>query len=122
MTIDEFDPTFFTLTAMDDVVIAEFTQSRLSDDENIEQLGHELFSLIDQFGCRKLVLDLEEVTYATSSALGKLITAHRKMHRSDGTLVLCHLTPGMEDILRSSRLVNYFTIADDVDAAVTLLG
>ena len=39
------------------MVVAAFTVARLDDKLNIEQLGYELFSLVEQFECRKLVPD-----------------------------------------------------------------
>ena len=77
----------------------------LTEDVNLEQFGHELFALVDQFGCRRLVVDLKTVKVITSSGLGKLITLHRKMHRHQGTVVFCTLQPPVEEVLQTSRLI-----------------
>ena len=57
----------------------------LTEDVNLEQFGHELFALVEQFGCRRVVVNLKEVRMVTSAGLGKMITLHRKMHRHQGT-------------------------------------
>jgi anti-anti-sigma factor len=118
---DDFHPTYITLDERGDVAIAAFTKSRLSEEENIEQLAHELFSLVEHFNCRKVVLDMHSVDYLTSSILGKIITLHRKLHRVNGRLVVCCVTEGVERILSSSRLTEYFETSPDVDNAVAML-
>ena len=95
--------------------------SDLTDEENIELLGHELFTLVDQLGCRKLILNMDHVRYMTSSVLGKLISLHRKLHRSDGRLIICNIGKELDEIMSASRLNQYFHLADDVSAAGALL-
>lgn len=109
---------YLTLQEHGDVLVAGFTMRMLNDEENIEQLGQELFSLVEQYNWLKLVLDLSSVEYVTSSVLGKLITLHRKLHRSQGKLILIGLTPGVDSILRTAKLLSYFTVAESRDAAV----
>ncbi len=118
MTFENFEPIYLTIHEEGNATVATFQSQRLSDEVNVEQLGHELISLVEQFGCRKIVLELKNVEYATSSVLGKLITLHRKLHRDGGKLCLCGLTDPMKTIFRTSRLINYFEIAEDVDQAV----
>ena len=111
-------PAYLTLQEFGDVLVAGFTMRMLNDEENIELLGQELFSLVEQYNWLKLVLDLSNVEYLTSSVLGKLITLHRKLHRSQGRLVLFGLSPGVDSILRTAKLLTYFTVADNRDTAV----
>ena len=117
MSAGQFHPAYLTVRTDGDVSIVGFTVSNLTDDENIEQLGRELFNLVDQIGCRKLVLDMGGVRYLTSSVLGKLISLHRKAHRSDGRLIICNLGEGLATIMSTSRLNQYFNVADDVASA-----
>ena len=103
------------------MLVVHFKSRLLNDEENIEQLGQELFALVEQSNWLKLVLDLAKVDYLTSSVLGKLITLHRKLHRSQGKMVLIGLTEGVDSILRTSKLLTYFAIADSRDAAIAQL-
>ncbi len=98
-----------------------FKSRLLNDEENIEQLGQELFSLVEQSNWLKLALDLTNVEYLTSSVLGKLITLHRKLHRSQGKLVLFGLSEGVDAILRTSKLLTYFAVAENRDGAIAQL-
>lgn len=118
MNLEGFEPRFFTATATDDVVLVKFGVSHINDEENIDELGHELFALVEQCGFRKVVLNMSSVEYFTSSVVGKLITLHRKLHRSDGLLCLCALTNGVHDVLSASRLLTYFVFSDTEAAAI----
>lgn len=117
----EFDPVYLAYEERNDLVIAEFTIPRLTEEFNLEQLGHELFALVEQYGCRKLVVSLGRVEYLTSSGIGKLITLHRKMHRQGGLVVFCDIQKPVEDILRASKLLGYFRIVENPTAAVASL-
>ena len=110
-----------SLETRDDVIIATFTITELNDDANLEQLGHELFVLIDQFGCRKLIVDLSKIEFISSSAVGKIIKLHRKLDRVHGNLALCALSDTVTRALQTSNLLDYFNVADDVDAAMDML-
>ena len=118
MSLTDYAPSFFTLEHRDDVSIARFVLSRVTDEENIEQLGHELYQLVEQYDRRRLVLHLDSVEYVTSSVLGKFITLHRRIHRRNGRLVLCGPTQVVRDALRVSRLIDYFHVTDDLPQAL----
>ena len=118
MSLTEYTPSYFQLAHEQDVTIARCTLRRLTEEENLEEVGHELFSLVDQYDRRKIVLDLETVEFLTSAALGKFITLHRKLHRHQGRLILCRLVPQVKEVMRLSRLIDYFTTAADVPAAM----
>ena len=77
MGLADFHPRYFKTTEHGDIVVVVFGVSHINDEENIEDLGHELFLLADQFGFQKIVLNLSGVEYITSSVVGKMITLHR---------------------------------------------
>lgn len=114
----EYQPHYLSVDCRNGVVVAAFAVSQLTDDENVEVLGRELFCLVDQYECERIVLDMAGVSHITSSVLGKIITLHRKLRRSEGRLVLCNLEPGVLETLNTSRLITYFTTADDLPAAL----
>lgn len=113
----DFESHYIRTVADDDVVVVSFLGPELTDDDNIEILGREMFALVDQFDCYKIALDMTGISFITSSVLGKLITLHRKQSRNGGRLVLCNIGSGVMGTLQTSRLIDYFTTADDVDAA-----
>lgn len=121
MSLPDFHPYYLTLEEQQGAVVATVNIPRLTEEENIDQLGQELFALAEQFNFRKVVLNMKAVEYLTSSVLGKMISLHRKLHRREGKLVICGVCNVVADILKSSRLEEYFNIASDVDAAIKML-
>lgn len=120
MSQPEFQASF-DLQPNGDVLVATISRKLLTEDENLEQMSQELLSLIDTFNCRKLVVSLERVTFVTSAALGKLITLHRRLHRKDGRMVLAAANGGVADVLKLSRLQDYFLMAIDVPSGISQL-
>jgi anti-sigma B factor antagonist len=121
MGLEDFRPRYLKVTEHGDVAVVQFGVSHINDEENIEDLGHELFLLPDQFGFQKIVLNMSGVEYITSSVIGKMITLHRKLHRNRGKMVISNLTPGVQDVLDASRLLSYFTHCEAEDAAIAVL-
>ncbi len=121
MSLDDFSPAYLRLSRDGDMVVVSFTVPQLNEEENIEQLGRELFALVEQFGCRKVAVSLRGVNYITSSAIGKLITLHRKLHRNEGKLVLCDVAGEVENVLKTSKLLSYFNVAADSEEAKQML-
>lgn len=118
MNLGEFQPEYLIVAPAEDVAVVRFTVPRLTEEINLEQLGHELCILIEQHGCRKMVVSLTGLEYLTSSGLGKLIALHRKMHRETGSVVFCDASPTVTDILHASRLDTYFHCAPDITSAL----
>jgi anti-sigma B factor antagonist len=121
MELSEFHPRYIKASEQDGLVVVNFSVSHINDEENIEELGHEVFALVDQFGFRKVALSMGNVQYVTSSVVGKIITLHRKLHRLGGQLVVCDLTPGVQEILSASRLLTYFIVTGTTAEALRIL-
>jgi anti-sigma B factor antagonist len=121
MSLSQFKSAYLVIEDCGNAVVARFTRNQLSEEENIEQIGQELLSLVEQYQCRQIVLSLELVEFITSAALGKIIMLHRRLHRKDGKLVVCSASGPVADVLESSRLNDYFVMAPDTQGALALL-
>lgn len=122
MSLEDFEPAFFDVEQLGDAVVARFVNERLTDELNVERMGDELFSLTEQFQFKQVIVDMSKVVHMTSSSLGKLITMHRRLHRSQGRMVLCNLTEAVEDVLETSRLIDYFNVSNSIDDAQQAAG
>ena len=81
---------------------------RLSGDIDtavVPELRRDLDSALEA-GCRNLVLDLAEVSYADSSALGLLVWLDQRMRPLDGKIVLAGANLDITRILELSGLVS----------------
>ena len=117
----DYQPHYVSVSLENGIAFVAFSITEITDNDNIEILGREIFSLVDQFGCEKIVLSMAGVRFITSSVLGKIITLHRMQSRNNGRLILCDIEPGVIETLKTSRLINYFETASDVSEAVARL-
>ncbi len=119
--ITDYEPSYFDLEVDNEIAVASFHKDQFTEEDNLEQFGNELFALVDQYHFRKVILNLSPVQYVTSSVLGKLITLHRKLGRNEGQLVICEIHKDLENVLRTSKLMTYFTTTTDIPAAKAAL-
>lgn len=101
-----------------DVTIARFTDKKILDETNIQIIGNQLFSLVDDDGRDKIVLDFSNVEYLSSAALGKLITMDKKVKGAKGKLRLCSIRPDIYEVFAITKLNKLFKIHDDQDQAL----
>ena len=117
----QFPSSFLSVAHTDGIYLVTVNRDQLTDDDNLEQFGQDCNLLIEKYEVTKVVLLLTRVQYMTSSAIGKLITLHRKINRSGGTLVLCELTPDVASTLETARLLTYLTSSPDQASALAML-
>ena len=89
---------------------------RLSELETHE-LERELARL-QKDGCHRLVLDMREVDFISSSGLGALMATLKQTRGQDGFLRLVKPQPLVMEILITTKLNRLFEVFDTVEAAV----
>jgi len=115
MNSDQFEPSLFRCKRLERYVLVQFHQEMLSDEINVDQLGHELTAVVEQPGWQRIIISLQNVAHITSSVLGKLIHLHRQLQRKEGKLALCELSDNVMEIMETSRLDTYFSIFSSVE-------
>lgn len=103
---------------VNDVTVARFTDKKILDESNIQIIGNQLFSLVDEDHRQKIVLDFTNVEYLSSAALGKLITMDKKVKASGGKLRLCSIRSDILEVFKITRLDKLFTIREDREKAL----
>jgi anti-anti-sigma factor len=90
------------------------------DDEGLERLGAELARLVDEEGCRNMVLNLgpEELECLYSLFLAKLIHLQRRLEANGGALALAHVTPYLQELFQVAGLFRLFRFFPDQRTAV----
>jgi len=101
-----------------DVTIATFIDKKILDESNIQVIGNQLFSLVEEDGRQKIILDFTNVEYLSSAALGKLITMDKKVRAAKGKLRLCSIRPDIYEVFAITKLNKLFDIYDDRDQAL----
>ena len=96
-----------------DITVVNFVDKKILDEQNIQVIGEQLFSLVDELGRRKILLNFGNVEFLSSAALGKLITLNRKLQSAGGKLVLCEIDPQIYEVFEITRLNKLFVIHKD---------
>ena len=110
--------THLDIEERDDVAIIRFREPRLTDPMAIEELGGQLYQVLEFKNSSKLVIDLSNVEFLPSAAIGKLISLNRKAKGCQASLRVCGLQQGVRDIFHMCALDRVFEVRDDVRAAV----
>jgi anti-sigma B factor antagonist len=101
-----------------DITVVNFVDKKILDEQNIQVIGEQLFSLVDELGRRKVLLNFKNVEFLSSAALGKLITLNRKLQSAGGKLVLCEIDPQIYEVFEITKLNKLFTIHKDEQGAL----
>ena len=96
-----------------DVTVINFVDRKILDEQNIQIIGEQLFSLVDELGRRKILLNFGNVEYLSSAALGKLITLNKKVNAVGGRLILCSIDPQIYEVFEITKLNKLLMIKKD---------
>ena len=96
-----------------DVTVVRFRDHKIVEDINIQQLGEEMFHLVEVDNRDKLLLNFSSVDFLSSAALGKLITLDKKMKAHGGTLKLSNIRAEIYEVFAITKLNRLFDIKDD---------
>ncbi len=104
-----------------EVTIAEFSDRKILDEVSIMQIGDQLNALVVEAEKPKLIVDFASVAHMSSSALGVLITLHKRIREKGGELRLCNVEPGIYEVFVITRLNEIFTMCDSREEAMESL-
>ena len=69
-------------------------------------------------GNKKILLNLEDVSYIDSSGIGELVAGYTSLANASGELKLLGLTARMKDLLQITKLYTVFDVHEDETHAV----
>ena len=101
------------LSQVGDVNVVRFVDRKILDEANIQELGHELFHLVEDEERKNLLLNFSSVEFLSSAALGKLITLDKKVKSNGGKLKLSNIRPEIYEVFVSTKLNKLFDIKED---------
>jgi anti-sigma B factor antagonist len=103
-----------------DVTVVRFRDHKIVEDLNIQELGLEMFQLVEKDRRAKLLLNFSLVEFLSSAALGKLITLDKKVKAHGGLLKLSNIRPEIFEVFAITKLNRLFDIKEDeADALAT---
>lgn len=109
-------------TTMDDgnVVILEPKGSLIGGDETNELKS--TVGALQEKGNTKLIIDLGDVSYMNSSAIGVLTVAHNAYKQRQGKLILCNVNKSISNIFLVTKLSTIFLTEDKREDAILAVG
>ena len=106
------------VTEVKNVTVVHFVDRRILDTANIEELGKELFELVENDQRKDVLLNFSGVEFLSSAALNKLILLERAVKKQGGTLRLCCLRRAIKEVFEISRLNRMFDIYEEEEDAL----
>jgi anti-sigma B factor antagonist len=85
--------------------------------EESNALREKVKSLIAD-GKKKVVLNMDNITFIDSAGLGTLVAAHHSAKSQGAGLRLCHLGSKFQEVLQITKLLTVFDVFDTEAAAV----
>lgn len=102
----------------DGVAIVEFADRKILEELSIQEIGEELYRLVQGEPGIKLLLNFGNVDHLSSAALGMLITLNKKVKETSGELKLSDIKRQIFEVFKITRLDRMFDIYDTADQAV----
>ncbi len=106
------------LETIDGVTVVSFVDTKIVTEENIQEVGDQLYSLVEDDGFKQILLNFGNVQYLSSAALGKLINLKKKVGAVKGKLKLCCIHPDLLEVFRITRLDQVFEIYPEEQTAL----
>ncbi|MEX2138719.1 MAG: STAS domain-containing protein [Pirellulales bacterium] len=102
-----------TVSDVGDVTVVRFVDRKILDELNIQELGQELFQLVEEDNKTRLLLNFQHVEFLSSAALGKLITLDKKVKAHGGRMKLSNIRPEIYEVFAITKLNKLFDIKED---------
>lgn len=109
------------VTDVDGVTVVELKDRKILDEMSIMQIGEQLNALVADCDYPRFVMDFANVGHMSSSALGVLITLHKRIRENHGQLRLCNIQPAIYEIFVITRLNEIFQVCQSRQEAIDSL-
>lgn len=115
----EAHPISLHLETVDDITIVTFLDPNIITEEEIQGVAQQLYSLVKDYGRRRLILNFAEVRRFSSVMLGVLMTIRKRVAVINGDLKLCGVRPDLLEIFTATGLDRVLTIYKDENEALS---
>lgn len=104
-----------------DVVVATVVQTRVVEASNADQFFREVEEIVTSRDVKRLLIDLSQVEYMSSAALGSIIKLHRKLSSDKRRLALLCPRASIRDLFGLTKLDTVLDIHDEQESALRSL-
>src|SRR5215472_10429454 len=97
--------------ASGDVTVVHFTGCNVSlDEETLDRIHDQLLALAEEPSEADLLLDFGNVEYLSSTALGTLVSLHKKLLARGRHLTVGNLSPQVHEVFAATRLDKFLDL------------
>ena len=114
----EDEPVSVTSTIAGDVLVAEFQEAKMLDEAVINEVGEELMKMVGQCTGNKMLLDFSNITFMSSSMIGKIVFLDNDCKSKGVDLKLCSINANVMEVFSLMNLDKILSIYDDRDQAI----
>jgi anti-sigma B factor antagonist len=112
----------FVINTVEKYTIIEFRTASLMDSLILEEIGSQLYPLVDEQDKRQIILDFEKVQYLSSQAIGLVLNMHKKLAAlKKSKLILCGVGPKLMELMKITRLDRVLIIKPTQAEAIKVL-
>ncbi|MCH2117096.1 MAG: STAS domain-containing protein [Pirellulales bacterium] len=104
-----------------EITVVTFNDSKILNEQEIQELGQELYDLVEKDGRKKIILNFGAVEFLSSAALGKLIGFEKRIKLNSAELMLTNIRPEIYEVFAITKLTKLFEIKDDEADALALM-
>jgi anti-anti-sigma factor len=101
-----------------DIAIVTILESRILDENNINEIGKALMELVTKQYMIKMIIDMGEVKYLSSAVLRQFIALYKAIKTEKGDLKMCRVNPEVREVFKITQLDKMIEIKDDLETAV----
>ena len=104
------------------VLIVEFEDSKMLDEAVINEVGNELMELVDQCEGKQMLLDFSEISFMSSSMIGKIIFLSKDCKAKGVDLRLCGINSNVMEVFSLMNLDKVLSIYPTYEQAKESFG
>jgi anti-anti-sigma factor len=108
----------YRIGEIDNVHVAELFLSQTLDAMEFDQINDGILKAIDAEAGGQWIVDLSAAKYIGSAVLGLLVNIRQRIKQAHGGLVLCGLSPRLEEIFQACCMERLFVIVKSRGEAV----
>ncbi len=108
-------------TLSDDVLIVDFQQTKILDQNTVESIGAELQNIAGSTKSQKIIVDMNRIELMTSTMIGQLVSFNKKCTNRKVAVNFCNLTSQIKELFKITKLDSVFKISADREAALKKL-
>ena len=109
---------WFQVDQTDGITVVTFTQPKIVEVNAIEEVGEQLYKLIEYYTSSRIVLNLGSLQQVSSLLIGKLLGLNERVKAAGGRVVLCRVTPEVYRLFKVVNLLRIFNVYDNEDEAL----